>query len=248
MNSRRIFKLSSLLRVMPVVAICCSGCALGIVPLSADQIDSQVVDADTGTPIEGVAVVAYWELNKGSLVGDSLPCGAANVEEAVTDKDGRFHMPGWGPVKNPCGGVMREGEPLIYLFKPGYHYGKIPVNGFGSIRAVSSTGSGWWDSHQMKLSKFEKIDYTSPEVGSYFRDFNILDGELQTFVIYMPSECNWKKIPYMLRLLEQERQKFIIQGYPVGGLTWQLIDNDQWFMKVAPQCGSTKVFMRGLLK
>ncbi|HEX6550206.1 MAG TPA: hypothetical protein VF117_05980, partial [Gammaproteobacteria bacterium] len=70
--------------------------------LSADPIDATLVDADTGKPLAGVPVVAYWALKSGSLTGDSLPCGAAGVEEAVTDKDGKFHIPGWGPIKGPC--------------------------------------------------------------------------------------------------------------------------------------------------
>jgi hypothetical protein len=90
---------------------CIGGCAFGLVPLSADPIDSRVVDIDTGAPIEGAVVLAHWELHSGSLSGDSLPCGSASVEDAVTDKDGNFHLPGWGPTMPGCSGDMRQGNP-----------------------------------------------------------------------------------------------------------------------------------------
>lgn len=225
-----------------------SGCVLGIVPLSADPIDARVVDADSGEPIEGVVAVAYWPLSQGSLAGDSLPCGAANVEEAVTDKDGYFHLSGWGPIKNPCRGVMEEGEPLIYLYKPGHHHGQIATNGITSHGAVSRTGGGWWRAHPITLKKFAEINYFDISPGSYYSDLNSLNTDIETFVVHMPYQCNWKKIPNMLRALEIERRKFRFRGSGVDGVTNQLAGLDQWFQKLAPACGSPKAFIEGLLK
>lgn len=234
---------------LALLVLSTTGCAvMGLSNLSADPIDARVIDADTGQPIEGVVAVAYWELNKGSLAGDSLPCGSANVEEAVTDKDGRFHLPAWGPIKNPCGGVMEEYEPTIYLFKPGYHHGQIATNGIGSYRAVSSTGGGWWSAHPIELKRFTDINYYDEKPGSYYSDFSSLDISIGTFVVHMPYQCNWKRIPKMLRALELERRKFRLQGYGVDGVTNQLVANDSWFQQVAPACGSPKAFMEGILK
>lgn len=237
------------LLLVGLAALCsavCGGCALGLVPLSADPIDSQVVDADTGAPIEGAVVVAYWEIHQGSLGGDASPCGAANVEEAVTDKDGKFHISGWGPTMAGCRGEMRQGNPELYVFKSGYRHLQVP-NDWTSTSSVMTTHSGW-TGRQMKLKKFPDINYHDIGPHTYYGDFSELDIGLSGFVVEMPTQCNWKKIPSMLRAFELERRRFLIGGYPVDGVTAQLIDDNQWFLKLAPQCGSPKEFMEGLMK
>lgn len=223
-----------------------SGCAFGKIPLSAASIDSQVVDANTGKPIEGAVVVAYWQLKPGSLTGDSLPCGAANVEEAVTDNEGRFHLPSWGPIMPACNGLMNEGDPEMYVFKTGYHSGRFD-NGV-STTSVVRTGSTWAD-RQMKLKKFEKVDYQDRSAQSVVMDYDGINIDMGIFITNMPTQCNWKKIQNMLRVLELEREAISqAVGYPIGGITGDFIYNDQWYLKVAPKCGSPKAFLEGLIK
>lgn len=89
-----------------------AGCSSSHVTVSGDPVYARVVDADTGKPLPGVAVVAYWELYQGGIAGGG-PCAAANVEEAVTDQNGRFWLPNWGPIKAACG-VMRNMNPRVY--------------------------------------------------------------------------------------------------------------------------------------
>jgi hypothetical protein len=223
----------------------CSGCAeLGLSSLSADQIDSQVVDADTGAPLEGAIVVAHWELQQGSLTGDGLPCGAANVEEAVTGKDGRFHIAAWGPIKNHCG-YMLQGEPMLYVFKWGYSF-----HGFSNtpgVETITVTHSEW-NGRQMKLEKFANMDLTNARTGSYGAEFESLNSQLGLFISDLPGECNWKRVPMALRELHSEQQQFIAAGFYVESIPSNLIMQDASFMKVAPQCGSPRTFVQGLLK
>ena len=56
-------------------------------------VTARVVDAETGQPVEGVMVVANCPMRG----GHGTPAGQAMVMEAVTDKDGVFHFPWWGP-------------------------------------------------------------------------------------------------------------------------------------------------------
>ncbi len=230
------------------LAITLYGCAPEQHVYSAEPVYARVVDADTGEPLEGVAVVAYWELYQGSITGDGMPCGAANVEEAVTDKDGWFHIPGWGPVKGRCG-MMRNMNPFVYLFKSGYAYiRKGGGVGLNTNRPVSVAQVDW-NGQTIKLKKFTDIDLHNMDPGTYYANFSDLDTSLGLFVTYMPDQCNWKKMPNMLHTLELERRTFsAAAGYPVSGITAQLIYQDQWFQKIAPQCGSPKAFIEGLLK
>lgn len=222
-----------------------SGCALGLAPLSADPIDSQVVDADTGAPIEGAVVLAHWELRSGSLSGDSLPCGSANVEDTVTDKDGKFHIPGWGPTMPGCSGEMRQGNPQLYVFKPGYYSRDVP-NGFPDTMSVMTTHNAWRD-EPLPLLKIPDIDPAKSE-GDKFRSLQSLETSMALFIEDMPTQCNWKKAPNMLRALALQHQAYYQIGYRYFGLVDMLELNDQWYQKLAPQCGSPKAFIEGLLK
>lgn len=217
------------------------------IPLSAAPINSQVVDAETGKPIAGAVVVAGWMLRPGSLTGDSLPCGTANVEEAVTGKDGRFHLPGWGPKWPPCGGTMTGGEPMIFVYKSGYYYGRF-FNGDPSDVSITFRTSSTWGNRQMKLKPFHEINYQDTGVFSVTGNYSQLNIDLGGYITDVPTQCNWKKIPLMLVALEMEREKISrAVGHPYDGITGDFIYNDQSFEKVAPKCGSPRAFLEGLL-
>lgn len=211
--------------------VACSGCAVFGSTLSSDAVDSRVVDVDTGLPIEGAVVVAHWELHRGSLAGDSLPCGAANVEEAVTDKDGKFHIPGWGPIRSACD--MSSAYPFLFIFKSGYGYARV-----GNYLLP------------IKLKKYPDLDLSHVGIPSYEADFGSLNGYLADFIVYFPAECNWKKIPNTLRALMAQEKLFRAAGNPVGSIVSSLTqdDNDRGMQRIAPQCGSPKAFIEGLQK
>jgi hypothetical protein len=243
-NSRRKLLKFLQLGVVALVMLPCAACALA--PLSAESIDAQVVDVDTGQPVEGANVVAYWQLNGGSLAGDSLPCGAANLEETVTDKDGKFHIPGWGPSLPGCGGVMTDGDPMIYVFESGYHYGRFS-NGLGSTSIVFMTVDHW-QGRQMKIKKYPSVDFGNRNPSGYFLAFMLLEDDFEIFVADMPAQCNWKKIPKMLRAIGLEEQRFNNAGNRFKGLISMLELNDQSIQKHAPQCGSPRAFIEELLQ
>lgn len=226
-------------------AVSCSGCAAVFgSSLSADATDSQVVDADTGQPIEGAVVVAYWEMHRGSLAGDSLPCGAADVEEAVTGKDGKFHIPGWGPIRSSCD--MRSFDPFLFVFKSGYGYARVgnyPLD----PPFVTSTHSEW-NSKPIKLKRYPDLDLTKVDSKSYGANFGLLNGELSDFIVNFPAECNWRKIPNTLRALMAQAKLFRAAGQPIGSIADEMSGADEAMQKDAPKCGSPKAFIEGLVK
>jgi hypothetical protein len=61
----------------------------------ANSIDAQVVEKDTGKPVDGVNVVAIWILENG--FPEAGPSDILKVEEAYTDQNGKFHLDKWGP-------------------------------------------------------------------------------------------------------------------------------------------------------
>lgn len=239
MKYPKLFLLSALLMQSALVA-----CGREQI-LSADPVDARLVDADTGQPLAGVPVVAYWELKGGSLTGDSLPCGAANVEEAVTDKEGKFHVPGWGPVKGSCG-YMRQLDPQFFVFKSGYKP-RIFMNEVRGPVSVEHSVSDW-NGKTIKIMKDPDTDLKKVGADSYETRFDEFNFGLEVFIANMPQSCNWKKIPNMLQALNEQQQLFNAAGNPVGSVVSVLVTNDEFLQKNAPQCGSPKSFVEGLKK
>lgn len=213
----------------------------GCASLTGEPFAAQVVDADTGQPLAGVNVVAHWESHQGSLGGDALPCGAANVEEAVTNQDGRFQIPGWGPVRSSCD--LLEEDPVLYLFKSGYSFLGLTNGIFGAEPPTISRSD--WDGKIIKMKKYPHLDYSKQIPPSYAEDFDDLNTSLE-FVVVFPTECNWKKIPNMLHALLAEERKFHAAGTPLGSVASNLIWADKSMQEQAPKCGSPKAFIEAL--
>jgi hypothetical protein len=80
-----------------------------------------IVDAQTRQPLPGVVVLAHWDLEYGLEGGSAF---AWVLREAVTDAQGRFDIPGWGPNKVPealpSGARLKDRDPRVVFFKLGY--------------------------------------------------------------------------------------------------------------------------------
>ncbi|HEY4127655.1 MAG TPA: hypothetical protein VGN70_06380 [Gammaproteobacteria bacterium] len=214
--------------------------------LSAEPVTAHVVDADTGAPLAGVAVAAYWELHEGSLTGHSLGCGAIDMEGAVTDAKGEFHIRGWGPITVSGSCDMRTDNPSLILFKPGYLYlgmDNNPPNPLGTVLVSRSNHDG----DTIKLHKAPDMDLKKPrsDLDGYAWDFSTLNRVIGR---YASEGCNWKKIPDMLRAIYIQDQGFIAAYQQLDTVTAHLIRDDAEWQKAAPQCGSPKAFIEGLVK
>lgn len=244
-------------RLVDIVAIALvatgfTGCKPSPPVYSSAPVSARVVDASSGEPIAGVAVVAYWELRWLSSESFWL-CGTANVEEAVTDKDGWFHLPGWQSFKGGCGGMLNT-NPYVYLFKPGYAYESLSSDHFAEdIRVVPMT-TATWDGTTVTLDRF--AGFPNPDLSvngkdSYAKNFDDLSAELEPFIVYLPGECNWKKIPYMLQAIVAERRAFNSAGnHHVYSMDLLLTrsDQDRHMQEIAPQCGSPQRYVEDLEK
>src|SRR5882724_5458816 len=105
--------------VLMITALALSAC--GSPYYTSDPIEAWVVDADTGQPIEGAVVTANWQLVGFSFDTGGRKLGQLEVMETETDKNGRFYFPGFTKL-NPGLDDLREEDPQILIFKPGYSY------------------------------------------------------------------------------------------------------------------------------
>lgn len=87
--------------IIALVLIIIPGCYKGITGI--------VVDSETGKPIEGAVVLVEWTKTHG--IGEHWT-ESYKVATAVTDKDGKFKLPGcYSPTVN---------EPNVTIYKKGY--------------------------------------------------------------------------------------------------------------------------------
>lgn len=88
----------------------------------------EIVDADTGAPLEGVVVLAYWTRQAGRLLGWSTPAYHGS-EEVLTNADGTFAIAARPSCTIPF--VTRVRGPEWIMFKPGYGRWRFVGSGHG---------------------------------------------------------------------------------------------------------------------
>lgn len=222
--------MTPLIRIVPcVVSLTLAACAP---KYSATEIEAWVVDAKTGQPIPGVNVVAHWSLEFGIEGGSRRDL---ELMETVTDQDGRFHFPAWGPKPFPEGipwnARLEDLDPEIIFFKSGYFSNTVynERNGPPYSSAGPKVRRSLWHGKKIPMHKFEG------EPASYA--FNI-SGTL-TGVSY--ARCEWKKMPRMIAALSREAAHFKALGIRHSLPTIAELTASQ------PQCGLSKEsFQEGL--
>ncbi len=165
----------------------------------AEPIQAWVVDGETNQPLEGVIVVAHWQL-KGGLEGGN-PVGQMMVMETVTDAKGRFYFPGWGPKPRSLKGRLKTRSPGILLFKSGYEYKDLEneLNNESLRGELKQPLRSDWDG---KTIKMERFGGTMEEYADHLLSFNI---SVQS--IYREN-CEWKNIPRLSVAMHKQEKIF----------------------------------------
>ena len=168
---------------------------------SAKEINGQVVDAETGKPLEGVIVVAQWvpyRYGIGHAIGHR---GAIHSYEALTDKEGRYAIPAWGPKLMPPASTIEGSDPNLRIFKAGYE----PFSAANTVREfgipghpnqhATPLGVSEWDGVVIKLKPFRGSD-------SSYQDLLLRFG-----IGFQTEDGEWKNFPRMVWALEKEDRK-----------------------------------------
>lgn len=127
----------------------------------ANDIHGQVVDAETGQPLEGVVVVARWRL-RWIGIGESGTGGSINTLEAVTDKEGKYFIPGWGPRPRPPLSFLDNLDPDLRFFKSNYYPQGLAnrlLNYEHHNRSMTRTSE--WDGKVIQLKPFKGDDWNA---------------------------------------------------------------------------------------
>jgi hypothetical protein len=150
--------------------------------------DARIVDADTKQPIEDAAVAVVWWADRPRM-GDRPHF--FDVQEAVTDKAGRFHMPGISGFK--ASPWMWVEEPLFLIFKPEY----AAVTGQKMYATnVDPDGDGVIEMKRL-LTSHERLEN--------YRRFHI------------DREIPWDRVSNLIRVLNEQGAAFHLGPMYTGG-------------------------------
>jgi hypothetical protein len=107
-----------------VLAMATDAFAQVALPYGSMGLRGQVVDAESGRPVQGAVVVATWAWLDYEMPGYYRSGGyrqasnSLHVGEGVSDGGGNFRVPAWALTKS--GGRLDENQPRIFAFKAGY--------------------------------------------------------------------------------------------------------------------------------
>jgi len=178
-------------KIPGVAALSLVGLLSGAVAM-AGQYHGTVVDADTGQPLPGAAVVVVWykKLRIAFPTGDA-PIHLHAVKETVTDTSGRFAMSAWRRIDwNPFTYVE---VPQIVIYKPGY---EPLAPGFASQRGFTSfedVEKAFRHGTPIRLPKLSQPECKQTGLVTGLADLGV-------FVDVPPS-----KIANLLRLIDRQR-------------------------------------------
>lgn len=199
-------------------------------------IQAWVVDEKTNQPLEGVIVVAHWQL-KGGLEGGN-PVGEMMVMETVTDAKGRFYFPRWGPKQRSSEGRLKTKSPGILLFKSGYEFrGLENALTNRSLRGdLDNPLRSDWNGKTITMEKF------SGGLKEYAEHLAFLKTSLG--FAYNGEECEWKQIPRMIAAQQKERLYFDKKNI---FNTLRSVDSISNSVDGQKKCGSAQEFIKGFL-
>jgi hypothetical protein len=204
-----------------------SGC--GPLLYSAKPIQAWVVDAETKQPLKDVNLTANWQLERGTM-GGYVPVGQIMIMETVTDENGRFYFPAWGP-KFAAQGIINSQDPQILLFKNGYHPGGADNSASENLSPMRTSDS---DGKTLELKPFKG------DSAQYLNELERLTLDLGSLSANKP--CEWRHVPRMISAVHKAAVEIESTGVVVRPLQAFLTLPDP------ARCGLPSSFFENLQK
>ena len=158
--------------------------------LRSPEIAGRVVE-ESGAPVQGAIVVARWNLlfYRAALHGSGWYANgdALHIAEAVTDRDGRYTLPAWGP-KARAAARLEPGAPVIAVFRSGFDPSEGREPNVTLRRATEDAA------HAERVRNFQE----------------------KTLAWFFPGD-NWKSMPRMVDTMQAEKARLSDNGKPVRG-------------------------------
>ncbi len=167
-------------------------------------ITGKLVDAETGEPLAGANIVAVWILGR-TFFSDAK---VLKILETVSDQDGNYAFPAWGPIALPLLGDFGQGyDPRVVYFKHGY-WPQTVSNGVTEHPDLREPPLGGFK-YNDKTIKLKKWDGERKEL--YFGSVSDASD-----VYSSGSNDNWKKHPRLSLTLIKEAESLAALGNRYG--------------------------------
>jgi hypothetical protein len=161
----------------------------------ARQVHGQVVDDETGKPLEGVIVLAEWILFRKGL-GEGWTDQRLRVFETVTDKNGNYVISGSPMIRlSPFTELHHPRDPEISFFKKGYTV--LSVDNFSFSQNSVIRGS-MWNGKVLRLKHFN---------GSKERRAHSL-----SVLFNFDGYREWRHVPILLQAMFEEKKRLVSEG------------------------------------
>ena len=176
-----------------------------------EAIHGRIVDAETGAPVAGAVVIGYHELVKPFGLEAPIIAGKLHVAEAVTDADGRYHLPAWGPVPRPDKSYLRRDEPILMIYREGYRLFTNAGYHPGDNRSVLTSR---YDGRTIPLQRLE--DGLEEEAREAARITTIMAGVFEP--VFGAGPCDWREIPRTVSGFDRLRRRLEANDLAPGRL------------------------------
>lgn len=177
---------------------------------AAAPFSGRVVDAETGAPIAGVIVLAQW-IVEGPM--EAHPVAAMQIMETVTDENGRYSFPGWGPKSVPRPDfwswvftpALSTKDPQLFFMKSGYAH-VYERNDF-------VPGKGSDAETELRRSQLDGKDVALQDLrGDLHARRQDFDRLMFRPYGLLQADCSWTKMPLTITFLFSERQDLKTRG------------------------------------
>jgi len=167
---------------------------------SGDEIHGWVINSKTKQPIKDVVVVEAWGLQGGIHVDHTANI---HIAETLTDENGYYSFPDWGP-RFTMSGWMDRSSPYLKFYKFGY----VP-NRMGNRISGNPNIDNTVSEHSGKKIKLEKFDGTPKQ---YSKKLGSVSSFLRLGDSHGPFACMWKQVPVFTSEMIKTRRHFRQNG------------------------------------
>ncbi|MGB9149216.1 MAG: carboxypeptidase-like regulatory domain-containing protein [Burkholderiales bacterium] len=196
----------------------------------------RVVDAKTGQPIPDAVVLATWQL-VGSFV-ENYRIKKIAVEEVLTDVQGTFRIPSWGPRFYFLPGRILNEQPHITILKKDY----LPLTLDNHPKAMGDNGYGMnaeaiirfdWQDEDLKMAP------RGEDIAAYELAMNDI-WSLRVGDLFTDKRCDWQYAPLSLVFLHNVKKE--LASYQRGNNLRYIFE-----IGIFPHCGNLRpeAFLKG---
>lgn len=179
----------------------------------------RIIDEATGKPVQGAVVVASWPLQTeiGGFHPSTITTINIEVMEAVTDHNGYFMFPAWGPKLNTNLDAMRSGNPFLLVFKRGYLFNLEQNLDGGRMkpRRWQIVQRSDWNGKMilLKPNNYEN-DPTQYQFSGFQYLHNMLEDVVWTGVAWEERErrCYAERVSNMIAEYSAQRSRYVSLG------------------------------------